>query len=79
MIEIGLPEVFEVLLLAAVAAAAGWAWDRRAVQSAARGVRRNSIRCRNCGAVYRWEGRENQQGCPECGRPNRRGRDRRLG
>jgi len=80
MIEVSLPGVFVVVLLvAALVAATGSVWDRYVVYRAARAVRRSRICCRGCGAIYRWGGRESVQDCPECGRPNRHGRDRRLG
>lgn len=45
----------------------------------ARQARHNIIRCRVCGHLYQDRSRERFPPCPECRRPNDRGRSRRLG
>ena len=80
MIEISFSGFFVLIFCGTVIlAVVASAWDRHVVRRAARAVRRNTIRCRICGATFRWEGGERLQACPECGRLNQAGRDRRLG
>lgn len=80
MIEVGMSQFF-ALVLVAVAAMAGLSvcWDKVQDRRAVRAVRRNSVRCRICGAAYRRNRGAVLQTCPDCGSSNRRGRDRRLG
>lgn len=80
MIELGMSQFFALILIS-VAAMAGLSvgWDHLRDRSAAKAVRRNTVRCRICGAAYRREGEPRIQQCPDCGSSNRRGRDRRLG
>ena len=80
MIEIGLSGFFLTLFLVVVVLAGlGSAWDRLHERRAARAVRRNTVRCRTCGAAYRREVGLAIQACPDCGSRNTVGRDRRLG
>ena len=80
MIDLSISQFFVVILMGiAVLAGISVARDRLHERRAARAVRRDTIRCRVCAAVYRREGRQAIQDCPECGSPNRCGRDRRLG
>lgn len=78
--ELSLAEFFAFLLaLAFVGGGVSVFLDRRRDRVRARAIKRSTIRCRVCGCVYQ-EPVENRSGnCPECGRENLRGRDRRLG
>jgi hypothetical protein len=78
--EVSLAELFVIILVFAFAGAGVSVFmDRRRDRVSARAIKRSTIRCRVCGCVYS-EPLENRSGlCPECGRENLRGRDRRLG
>jgi rubrerythrin len=80
MIEIGISQFFGIVLLAA-AVLAGLSAGRDLLHErrAARALRRDAVRCRICGAVFRRPDAGPIQSCPHCGRPSRSGRDRRLG
>ena len=80
MIELEISQFF-ALIVVGVALLAGLSvvWDRMHERRMAKAVRRETVRCRICGSAYRQEGPAAIQVCPECGSPNRCGRDRRLG
>ena len=80
MIDVGLTGFFVVLLCAVAFVAALSAWlDRRRSRSAAASMRAQMVRCRACASVYRVGSGGGIHRCPECGRENPQGRDRRLG
>lgn len=80
MIELEASQFFTVLLAIALAGAAAiLLFDLLSERRLAKRARRNTLRCRICGIAYRRQGAQTVQPCPECGSPNRRGRDRRLG
>ena len=80
MIELEMSQFFALILISVAALAGGCVgWDHLQDWRAAKAVRRNTVRCRICGASYRREGESRILRCPDCGTPNRRGRDRRLG
>lgn len=80
MIEVTLRQLFTAILLGMFAAAALSVYvDRRRDRRRARMIQRGTIRCRVCGRAYpAGEGR-GVKDCPDCGRGNLAGRDRRLG
>lgn len=80
MIELEASQFFTLILgVALLGAAAILLSDRLGERRLVRRTRRNTLRCRICGIAYRGQGAQTVQPCPECGSPNRRGRDRRLG
>lgn len=78
--EVSLADFFGIILVFAFVGGGLSAFlDRRRDRVSARAIKRSAICCRVCGCVYP-EPVENRSGtCPECGRENLRGRDRRLG
>ncbi len=81
MIELGLPQLFTVILFITVAVVAIEGFVERMRGRRTDGsLHRNLLRCRICGMSYqKEEGREEVQHCPGCASPNVCGRDRRLG
>ncbi|HJM64332.1 MAG: hypothetical protein CMN05_09405 [Roseibacillus sp.] len=80
MIELDLPQFFVMILaLVAVGTGLGILVNELRERRVVREVRRNILRCRICGTVYRKEGQDTVQSCPECASLNPCGRDRRLG
>lgn len=80
MIEIDLAGFFAGILGAVSIVAGLSVWlDRRRCRSEAASLRAQMVRCRACASVYRVGGGGGIHTCPECGRENPQGRDRRLG
>ena len=80
MIELSLSQFFAGILIMAVLAAGISLWvDRRRDRRRARAILRKTIRCRICSRTYPRTGVGGVEECPDCGRGNTRGRDRRLG
>ena len=80
MIELDLTQFFVMILSVALGGAGlGVLVDELRERRMSREVRRNIMRCRICGTVYRKEGQDAVQSCPECASPNPCSRDRRLG
>lgn len=78
--ELSLTSFFALLLFLAFAGAGLSVFvDRRRERQAARAIRAGIIRCRVCGCAYPAPRGRSAEPCPECGRENQRGRDRRLG
>lgn len=53
--------------------------DHRRDRRRARSIQRGTIRCRVCGRAYPAGEGTGVKDCPDCGRGNSAGRDRRLG
>ena len=80
MIEFELGHVFTfVLFVTFVAVGCGYLLEEWRERRLARSARRETVRCRICGAASLRVGHRPVQECPECGNSNRTGRDRRLG
>jgi predicted RNA-binding Zn-ribbon protein involved in translation (DUF1610 family) len=80
MIELTLKQFFSgVVLMTFLAAALSVYIDRRRDRKRARTILKGTIRCRVCGRSYRARETLGMADCPDCGRGNFRGRDRRLG
>ena len=80
MIELDIPQFCTLILVTvAVVVGLGVLVDELRERRMSREVRRNIMRCRICGTVYRKEGQDAVQSCPECASPNPCSRDRRLG
>ena len=80
MIELSLAQFFVgALALAFFGAGISVYVDRRRDQRRARSIQRRTIRCRVCSRTYPFSGTAVEQECPDCGRGNLPGRDRKLG
>ncbi len=80
MIEISLAQLFVgALMIAFLGAGISVYVDRRRDRPGARAILRRTIRCRVCSRTYLRSGTSGAEDCPDCGRGNLRGRDRRLG
>jgi hypothetical protein len=77
---VSLSEFFAVILVVTfVCAGVSIFLDRRRDRVSAGAIKRSTIRCRICGCAYPESSGHQARECPECGRENIRGRDRRLG
>ena len=80
MIELSLTQfLVGILILAFLGAGVSVSLHRRRDHRRARAIRRRTLRCRVCGRVFLHSGTPGAQDCPDCGRANLPGRDRRLG
>lgn len=80
MIELTLRQLFTgIILCTFVAAGLSLYIDRRRDRRRARSIQRGTIRCRVCGRAYPAGEGHGVKDCPDCGRGNLPGRDRRLG
>ena len=80
MIELELSQIFMfALFVAVVAVGLGYLLEELRARRLARVARKETVRCRICGAVSLRQGHRAVQECAECGNSNRAGRDRRLG
>ena len=80
MIELSLREFFTGIIILTFLAAGFSVWvDRRRDRHRARAIQRRTIRCRVCGRSYPKHEGMGVEDCPDCGRGNVQGRDRRLG
>jgi hypothetical protein len=80
MIEISLAQLFAgALMIAFLGAGISVYVDRRRDHRRARTILRSTIRCRVCSRTYLRSGTSGAEDCPDCGRGNLKGRDRRLG
>ncbi len=80
MIELTLKQFFTgIILLTFLAAVLSVYIDRRRVRRRAKAIQKSTIRCRVCGRSYAARKARGMEDCPDCGRGNFRGRDRRLG
>ncbi|MDA0765477.1 MAG: hypothetical protein O3A87_07365 [Verrucomicrobia bacterium] len=78
--EVTLAEFFMVILGACfLGAGISGFIDRRRDRVRANAIKRSTVRCRVCGCAYEAPDRRVARACPQCGRENFRGRDRRLG
>jgi predicted RNA-binding Zn-ribbon protein involved in translation (DUF1610 family) len=80
MMEVSMSDFFGVILLLTFEGAGiSFFLDRRRDRSRANAIKKSVIRCRVCGCAYQAPHGHAAIPCPECGRENQRGRDRRLG
>ena len=78
--EVSLAQFFVVILVLTFIGAGLSAFiDRRHDRVRAKAIKKSVIRCRICGCAYQAASGKAPQACPECGRENLPGRDRRLG
>ena len=78
--SVSLSEFFGIILVVTfVCAGISVFMDRRRDRVRASEIKRSTLRCRVCGCVYPQSDGRGARECPECGRENIPGRDRRLG